>query len=286
MHVAAAFGVPVVAVFGPTDHRTTFPLGPGHAVVREPADCSPCMLRECPIDHRCMTRVTVDKVYAAAAERLDGRGRALLLPSSDAPLKGVTIFLDRDGTLNRDLSYIRTPEELELLPGAAEAVARLKQAGATLVLITNQSGVARGFITIEVLKLIHARLLNLLDQGHGSLDAIYFCPHHPEDGCLCRKPQTGMVDRARVDLGLDLSPCYVVGDQSRDVEVGRRIGARTVLVMTGPTSPESLAHLKAEGRLPDYVAADLAEAASWILEDAAARKPGPVLPAPSSEALA
>lgn len=103
------------------------------------------------------------------------------------------------------------------------------------------------------------------------MDAMYFCPHHPDDGCSCRKPGTAMVERAAADLGLDLSASYVVGDQTRDVELGRRIGARTVLVTTGPTSQEALAALEAEGRGPDHVAPDLAEAAAWILDDVSSR---------------
>ncbi|MFM8551126.1 MAG: lipopolysaccharide heptosyltransferase II [Nitrospiraceae bacterium] len=283
MHIAAAFGVPVVAVFGPTDHRTTSPVGDRHAIVRQPVECAPCLLRECPIDHRCMTKVTVDEVAAAAGALLErpaatgGRQdreamplpAALHLPAS--ALRGVPVLLDRDGTVNRDTSYIKSPDELVLLPGVVEAVARLKQAGARLVLVTNQSGVARGFFTVEALKAVHAKLLALLEAGGGTLDAIYFCPHHPDDACLCRKPNSAMAERAAADLGLDLSAGYVVGDQARDIELGRRIGARTVLVTTGPTSAESLAALEASGRQPDHVAAGLAEAVDWILKDATGR---------------
>jgi heptosyltransferase-2 len=285
MHIAAAFGVPVVAVFGPTDHRTTSPVGDRHTIVRQPVDCAPCLLRECPIDHRCMTKVTVDEVSAAARDLLErqqaggGTQDAQVAPVP-APfrvppsiLQGVTVFLDRDGTVNRDTSYIKTPDELHLLPGVVEAVARLKRAGATVVLVTNQSGIARGFLTIEALKAIHAKLLELLADGGGALDAIYFCPHHPDDGCLCRKPGKAMAERAAADLGLDLSAGYVVGDQTRDIELGQRIGARTVLVTSGPTSRESLAALEKEGRKPDHVAAGLAEAVEWIVADAAARPP-------------
>jgi len=284
MHIAAAFGVPVVAVFGPTDHRTTSPVGERHAIVRQPVDCAPCLLRECPIDHRCMTRVTVDEVSAAAVKQLrmmndectmsgeDTTAQHSAVSGQHCPLKGVTVFLDRDGTVNRDTSYIKTPEELQLLPGVVEAVARLKQAGALVVLVTNQSGIARGLFTVDALKTIHAKLLTSLEAGGGTLDAIYVCPHHPDDGCLCRKPGTAMVERAAAELGLDLSAGYVVGDQTRDIELGRRIGARTVLVTTGPTSLESLATLEREGRKPDHVAEGLADAAAWIVADAAGRQ--------------
>lgn len=280
MHVAAAFGVPVVAVFGPTDHRTTSPAGPDHVIVREPVECAPCLLRECPIDHRCMTRVTADRVYAAAAGLVtrpaaeDGlptearADRPATVSTRPMPLAGVTVFLDRDGTLNRDTGYVKTTEEFQLLPGVVEALVRLKQAGARLVVVTNQSGVARGLIGVEALKAIHARLLRSVEASGGALDAIYFCPHHPKDDCLCRKPRPGMVEKAAADLGLDLSACYMVGDQSRDVELGRRIGARTVLLTAGPASQDVEAMLKEDARRPDHVAAGLPEAADWILSDA------------------
>ena len=184
-------------------------------------------------------------------------------------MAGTTIFLDRDGTLNRDTGYVKTPEELELFPGVVEAVARLNQAGARVVLTTNQSGVARGLFTTAALDAIHARLRALLEAGGASLDAIYYCPHHPDDGCSCRKPETGLVDRAVSELGLDPSRAYVVGDQNRDMELARRIGARSVLVTTGPTSQEALTLLNSNGLRPDRVATGLEEAVDWILEDAA-----------------
>lgn len=289
MHIAAAFGVPVVAVFGPTDSRTTAPFGSGHTIVRHSVECSPCLLRECPIDHRCMTRVTVDEVYDAALKQLAGSFR---LSSSSGlsgsnqtnqinetnrtnVLRNVTVFLDRDGTVNRDTGYVKTPEELELLPGVVEAVARLKRAGACVVLVTNQSGVARGFLTIAGLEAIHARLRALLEAGGAWLDAVYYCPHHPDDGCLCRKPQTAMVDRAMADLALDPSGAvYVVGDQKRDVELARRVGARSVLVMSGPTSLDAITALEADGQLPDRVTDGLAQAVDWIIEDVAKSRSG------------
>ena len=303
MHVAAAFGVPVVAIFGPTDFRTTAPFGNEHAVVRHPVECAPCLLRECPIDHRCMTRVSVDRVYDAALHQLHtvsdeggpmsevgrtarGTGPKLyttqssVLPSATLgtlsqskgspqhlPLQGITVILDRDGTLNRDTGYVKTPEGLELLPGVVQAVARLNHLGARVVVVTNQSGVGRGFLTSETLATIHARLRALLGAGGATLDAIYYCPHHPDEGCACRKPGTALIDRAAAELGLDLSRVVMVGDQRRDVDLARKIGARSVLVTTGPTSLESLASLSGDGLAPDYVAAGLVEAVDWILQN-------------------
>jgi heptosyltransferase-2 len=214
-----------------------------------------------------MTGVTVDQVYQAALELLAAQP-ASLLTGGEAPLHGVTVFLDRDGTTNRDTGYIKTPDELEVFPGAVEAIARLKQAGAKVVMITNQSGVGRGFFSLEMLGAIHARLREIFQAGGASLDGLYYCPHHPDDGCACRKPGTAMVERAVADLGLDLSRAYVVGDQRCDIELARRIGAKGILVTTGPTSLEALARLREEGMAPDYVAANLGEAVNWLLRDA------------------
>lgn len=286
MHIAAAVGVPVVAVFGPTDWRTTAPFGTGHALVRRPVGCSPCLLRECPIDHRCMTGVTVEEVYAAAVERLtSSSGVSRLTDSSRTDqrnqtdptnqtnvLCGVTIFLDRDGTTNSDTGYIKTPDELQIFPGAVEAVARLKRAGARVVMITNQSGVARGLFSLETLGAIHAKLRAAFEAGGAPLDGLYYCPHHPDDHCACRKPGTAMVERAVADLGLDLSRAYVVGDQRRDIELARRIGAKGILVTTGPTSAQALEELNREGAAPDCVAADLSHAVTWIFQDVCSRQ--------------
>ena len=215
MHIASAFRVPVVAVFGPTDWRTTSPYGTKHVIVRQPVDCAPCLLRECPIDHRCMTWVSVDQVYEAAIELMQGLGAIgkgqrgegeflaknllprvsdLVPPAGHAPLEGVTVFLDRDGTLNHDPGYLKSAAEIKLLPGVAGALARLKTAGAKLVVVTNQSGVGRGMFTLKDLETIHARLQGLLEQEGAALDAIYFCPHRPDDGCLWRNYSSTFVD--------------------------------------------------------------------------------------------
>ncbi|WP_447973294.1 lipopolysaccharide heptosyltransferase II [Nitrospira sp. Kam-Ns4a] len=277
MHIAAAFGVPLVAIFGPTDPRTTAPYGTGHTIVRQPVECAPCLLRECPIDHRCMTGITVDMVSEAAVERLTrgreacGEGRAAR-PAPLAPLAGVTVFLDRDGTLNEDTGYVSTLEEFRLLPGAVEAVVRLKRAGARVVVVTNQSGVARGLISPEALEIIHAKLRAALQAGGASLDGLYVCPHHPDDGCGCRKPAPGLVNQAASDLGVDLSAAYVVGDQPRDIELARQVGARAVLVTSGPAGQAGL-ELPSAAK-PDFVAPGLREAVEWIVADAARKGTG------------
>jgi heptosyltransferase-2 len=289
MHMAAAFAVPVVAVFGPTDWKTTAPYGQEASIVRQPVDCAPCLLRECPIDHRCMTGVTVDMVYEACQSRLSGlSGLSGLsrLSGADQPdqkdqidqidqtdetdetdiLQGITIFLDRDGTLNPDPGYIGSPDRFELFPGVAAALARLTRAGARLVVVTNQSGVGRGLFSSGDLDAIHTKLRRLLHDAGVSLDAIYVCPHHPDDRCGCRKPETGMIDRAVRELGIDLSRSYLIGDHAKDMELAKRVGAKRVWVTTSEHG--ELARSES-GEAAAVVAPSLDEAVTWILADAA-----------------
>jgi len=285
MHIASAFQVPVVAIFGPTDWRTTSPFGSAHAIVRQPVDCAPCLLRECPIDHRCMTRVSVDQVYEAAVKQLGrqearGEGREdsridlaprasrLAPPAGHAPLDGVTVFLDRDGTLNYDPGYLKVAADLKLLAGVGPALARLKEAGAKLVVVTNQSGVGRGIVTLKDLEAIHARLQGLLEQEDAALDAIYFCPHHPDDGCRCRKPNVGMVERAVSELQLDLRRSYLIGDHARDIQLANRVGAKAILLTAAPVDAQALDRLKVEQAMPAAMAKSMTEAVDWILNDA------------------
>lgn len=282
MHIAAAFGIPIVAVFGPTDSRTTAPYGQERSVVREPVDCAPCLLRDCPIDHRCMTRISVDRVYETAVQQLAGRSGRRGLSGADRTgqtdrtdkrdqtdiLSGYTIFLDRDGTLNSDPGYIKSPDLLELFPGVPEALAKLKRAGARLILVTNQSGIARGFLSHDDLAAIHTKLSHILDRAGASLEAIYFCPHHPDDGCACRKPNRGMIDQAVRERRVNLERAYVIGDHVRDIELAKRVGVRSILVTTGTIRPQEIEELKASAAAPEWVASSLTDAVDWVLSDA------------------
>lgn len=308
MHIAAAFGVPLVAVFGPTDWRTTSPYEQEQSLIRQPVECAPCLLRECPIDHRCMTRVSVDQVYETAVKQLVYRRQPSTIsrePSMAAhhaspiaspgnarsatgsvesnlgpveghhsPLQGVTVFLDRDGTLNPDPGYIRSPEQFELFPGAAQALARLKTAGARLIVVTNQSGIARGVFSHGDLETVHAKLRKELTEAGASLDAIYYCPHHPDEGCACRKPRTGLIDQALADWPVDLGRSYLVGDQVRDMELAQRLGIKEILVMTGSGGRDAVAELALRGLKPDFLADGLSEAVEWILQDVRRRRAG------------
>ncbi|MEK7216908.1 MAG: HAD family hydrolase, partial [Chloroflexota bacterium] len=142
-----------------------------------------------------------------------------------SPLGRQAVFLDRDGTLSRYMEYCCHPEEFELLPGAAEAIRRLNDAGMTVVVATNQSAIGRGWLTPETLAQIHEKMRRQLEQAGARVDAIYVCPHHPDDGCACRKPNTGMLEQASRELGVSLEASYVIGDRLLDVRMGRAAGS-------------------------------------------------------------
>jgi heptosyltransferase-2 len=224
-----------------------------------------------------MTRVTVDQVYEAGLSGLSGRRGLSGADRTDQKdridqtdlLAGVTVFLDRDGTLNYDPGYLKIAADLKLLAGVGPALARLKGGGAKLVVVTNQSGVGRGIVTLKDLEAIHARLEGLLEQEGAALDAIYFCPHHPDDGCRCRKPNVGMVERAVSELQLDLRRSYLIGDHARDIQLANRVGAKAILLTAAPVDAQALETLKTKQAMPDAMAKSMTEAVDWILEDAA-----------------
>ena len=182
------------------------------------------------------------------------------------------VFLDRDGTINREVEYLARPEQLELLPGAAAGMWRLRQAGYSLVIVTNQAGVARGYYGEEDVRAVHGRLREMLRVEGVELDAISYCPHHPEGqgayrrACPNRKPGTGMYERAARELDLDLTRCVVVGDKVTDLLPGIQLGCRTVLVRTG-YGQALLDAGKVEGIPVDHIADDLLAAAKWILNE-------------------
>ena len=143
------------------------------------------------------------------------------------------VFLDRDGTLIVEKHYLSDPDDIELLPGTVEALKLLKSAGLMLIIVTNQSAIGRGFIREQRLAEIHARFSDLLAEQGVSVDEIYYCPHVPDENCECRKPKTGMGDRARQERSIDLTKSYVVGDNLGDIGLGHNIGATSILVRTG-----------------------------------------------------
>lgn len=169
----------------------------------------------------------------------------------------IAVFLDRDGLICRDVHYLRRPEDFELLPGVAEGIKKLNELGVKVIVATNQSGIARGYFTEEDLRRIHERMERELGERGARVDAIYYCPHHPNEGCSCRKPRTGMLERAARDFGLDLKKCFIIGDRKLDLEAGKNAGCTRILV----PSPETEPGIEGEA---DFVARDLSEAAEFI----------------------
>lgn len=198
------------------------------------------------------------EVLERACERAFRRHRG------QAPLAAV--FLDRDGTLVVERGYLTDPADIELLPGVPEALLRLRAAGFLLVVVSNQSGVGRGFFSAATVHAAMARLRGALRERGVELDAIYFCPHRPDAGCACRKPGTGLLERAAEDLAISLPRSVMVGDKRLDAETGRRAGGRGLLVRTGYGRDEEQQVAGGDPRVaPDAVVADLGAAADWIL---------------------
>ncbi len=182
------------------------------------------------------------------------------------------VFLDRDGTVNEEVGYLTDLEKLRLIPGAGAAIRRMNDAGFKVVLVTNQSGVARGYFPEERVHEAHARLGRMLNAEGARVDAVYYCPHHPKAGtshytmeCDCRKPKTGLVDRAVKDLDIDIRHSYMVGDKWSDVELGQRAGLSVVLVESGFAHDDPGNIRPAQVRDPDFIARSLSEAADWIM---------------------
>jgi D-glycero-D-manno-heptose 1,7-bisphosphate phosphatase len=174
------------------------------------------------------------------------------------------VLLDRDGTINEEVDYVLDPDQVRLVPGAARALRELRDLGLGLVVITNQSPIGRGWLTHEGLERIHERLAELLAAEGAGVDGFYVCPHAPDDGCECRKPGTALARRAAQEHGFELERAFVVGDHRADVEMGRRVGARTILVRTG----HGVGALEAGGgAFADHVVADLAAAAGPIRDE-------------------
>ena len=174
-----------------------------------------------------------------------------------------TVFLDRDGTINREVHHLSDPAQLELLPGAAEGLRRLIAHGCPLVVVSNQSPIGRGLFTEERLREINARLAAMLEAEGVPIAGWYWCPHLPDAGCSCRKPAPGLFLRARAELGVILENSWIVGDRLSDMQAGRQVGARTILVATGYGEGEYA--LPGRPACVDHYVPTLREAADVIL---------------------
>jgi D-glycero-D-manno-heptose 1,7-bisphosphate phosphatase len=178
------------------------------------------------------------------------------------------VFLDRDGTLIRDAEYISDPADVELLPGAATAIRRLNDAGIPVVVVTNQSGIARGYFTEADYERVHQRMVELLaaEGGGARIDATYLCPHHPDftGPCECRKPGTLLFERAAKDLGVSTQGSWFLGDRLRDIQPARPLGGAGIMVRSSATPEDELATATKEFA----VVSSLDDAIALVIESA------------------
>lgn len=236
MHIGYAVGTPLVAVFGSTSADHTGPVGEESRVVRKDIECAPCYERSCGRgDLKCMDLIPADEVFEAARSSISSH-RA--------------VFFDRDGTLCKDAHFLNRMEDLQIF-GKIDVLEKLKEKGFSLIGVSNQSGVARGVVEEEFVR----KVSRLFMDSYGFED-FYYCPHHPDEHCSCRKPEPGLLYRARAEHHIDLRASYVVGDKETDLLLARSVGAKAILVKTGKDEASPYA---------DFVAEDLEAAAGFIL---------------------
>lgn len=196
---------------------------------------------------------------------------------NDSLKKNTAVFLDRDGTINEEVGYLDSINKLKLFANAAEAITLISKSGMKAVVITNQSGIARGYFTEEFVRTVHARIQKTLEEKGASIDAFYYCPHHPTDGmgaylqsCTCRKPEAGMLITASAEMDIDLTRSYTIGDMLKDIQAAGKVGAKGVLVKTGygvNTIEKDLLPGSAGTIKPHYIAEDILDAVKWIMQD-------------------
>ena len=172
------------------------------------------------------------------------------------------VFLDRDGTINIDHGYVHEIEKFQFIPGAKDALKILQEHKFKLIIITSQSGIGRGYYKEEDYHALMKYMFEELKKQGIKIEAAYFCPHAPDAGCKCRKPQPTLINKAAEDFNIDLKESYVVGDKTADVKIGELAGCKAVLVKTGKAGQDKAFKIN-----PDFTAKDLNEAAKWIIKN-------------------
>ncbi len=177
-----------------------------------------------------------------------------------------TIFLDRDGVINRNLhnNYVKKWDEFEFLPKAKEAIKTLTDANWNIIVISNQAGIGKGVMSAQTVEEINARMIEHIEDHGGKVEAVYYCPHRPDEGCKCRKPQPGLLLRAIREFGIELSGTYLIDDKITDIQAGKRVGCATILVKTG-CGEECIERRNQWPIAPDYIVSDLNEAVVFLL---------------------
>jgi D-glycero-D-manno-heptose 1,7-bisphosphate phosphatase len=184
------------------------------------------------------------------------------------------VFLDRDGTINEEVGYLDDLAKLRLIPSSFAAVRMINASGMKAVVITNQSGVARGIFTEEMVRQAHRIIEGWLADQSAHIDRFYYCPHHPTEGqgeylvaCRCRKPEAGLLRQAAGELNIDLRKSYMVGDTARDMETARNAGVKGILVLTGFGGEEAASGTAPGHASPVYIAENILDAVRWIMKD-------------------
>jgi len=271
MHLASALGVPTIGIFGPTSPSLGFaPSGLNDKIFWAGVECSPCSLhgeKGCVKESRfCMDKIMPEEVIEEVKKMIN----------SDK-----AIFLDQDGTLIEDKGFISKIEEIKFIPGAKEGLKILQGSGYKLVIISNQSGIARGIMTKEEVEKVNNFILEKLENEGIKIEGIYFCPHHPEDDCSCRKPKTGLIEKALLRNNLRLKSSWVIGDKLSDVLLGRNIKGKSILVLTGyGRSEKQKLEINSEvyfWQKPDFVAKDILDAALYIKSESTNKSVKPTI---------
>ena len=197
----------------------------------------------------------------------------------------IAVFIDRDGTINEETGYIDSFDRFRILPNVNKAIRKLNQNNLPVIVVTNQSGVARGYLSMDFLDSLHKQMVKEFENNGVKIDGIYTCPHHPDEGCVCRKPKPGMLLKAAREKGITLHKSYVIGDKIIDIKLAHNVGAKGILVLTG-YGAEELKSLNKSGTLsdetvdstgilpdiysnddkPDHIASNLNEAVNWIMQ--------------------
>jgi D-glycero-D-manno-heptose 1,7-bisphosphate phosphatase len=175
------------------------------------------------------------------------------------------VFLDRDGTIAEEVGYLNHPDRFRMFPFAGPAIRRLNEASLAVIVVTNQSGVARGYFPESLVQQVNERMQRELQADGAHVDAVYYCPHSSADDCDCRKPRTGMIERAVREHHIDLLRSYVIGDRYGDMELAFRAGCKAIFVRSGYGRGEETWHSGEWPRQPDAIVEDLQLAADWIL---------------------
>ena len=242
MHLGYAVGTPLVAIFGSTSPRLTGPAGYGDSVIREELDCAPCFERTCRKgEMKCMDLVSSEQVFNAVKGMIRSRK---------------AVFFDRDGTLCRDAHYLSRMDDFEVVHDI-DSLNLLKQQDYVLLGVSNQSGIARGLVREAFVKEIN----NIFVERYG-FEGFYYCPHHPDERCACRKPEPGLLVEAAHDFGVDLRRSFVVGDKDIDMRLARAVGAKGILVLTGRDDASPYA---------DFTVRSLKEAVDIIMHEQSER---------------